>query len=205
MKNDDRSAGSSTARLYATRSPQLSTSRLSLVYRGFAVAIAHIRGATTLLPWSRRQEGAHQHFTIRRRHSCPDRSRYANPGRSRRRAIGGAIDGAVVNRPRMIGAVVAVCVVDVPHGATNSPLTGRGTEQPYQGKAAFELCAATAVDTSPQCLSAMLDHRGLNDRASYWEPANCRRKLRATKPTTMPAAHVNWRGHGGNRAVGTRL
>lgn len=193
--------------------PGFSTGRLSLLDRGFAYAIAHIRGGDDL-----GQQWYHDGKLEKRTNTFNDfvdvakglveqgwtaTGRIAIAGRS----AGGELMGAVVNSdPDLWGAVIAdVPFVDVLNTMLDDtlPLTpGEWPEwgNPITDKKAFELIRSyspydnvRAQDYPPLFISG-----GLNDpRVTYWEPAKCAAKLRATKTddnllllkTNMGAGH----------------
>ena len=193
--------------------PGFSTGRLSLLDRGFAYAIAHIRGGDDL-----GQQWYHDGKLEKRTNTFTDfvdvarglvadgwtsAGRIAIAGRS----AGGELMGAVVNSdPDLWGAVIAdVPFVDVLNTMLDEtlPLTpGEWPEwgNPIEDREAFELIRSyspydnvTAQDYPPLFISG-----GLNDpRVTYWEPAKWAAKLRATKTddnvlllkTNMGAGH----------------
>jgi oligopeptidase B len=193
--------------------PGFSTGRLSLLDRGFAYAIAHIRGGDDL-----GQQWYHDGKLDKRMNTFNDfvdvakaliddgwtsAGRIAIAGGS----AGGELMGAVVNSdPHLWGAVIAdVPFVDVLNTMLDEtlPLTpGEWPEwgNPIEDKAAFELIRSyspydnvTAQDYPPLFISG-----GLNDpRVTYWEPAKWAARLRATKTddnvlllkTNMGAGH----------------
>ncbi|QWC56652.1 prolyl oligopeptidase family serine peptidase [Erythrobacter sp. 3-20A1M] len=193
--------------------PGFSTSRLSLVDRGFAYAIAHVRGGDDLgRAWYRagKREARINTFTdfvdvakglIER--GLTQAGRISISGGS----AGGELMGAVVNSdPDLWGAVVAhVPFVDVLATMLDAslPLTpGEWPEwgNPIEDAAAFELIRSyspydnvRAQDYPPIMVTA-----GLNDpRVTYWEPAKWVARLRDVKTddnalilkTNMGAGH----------------
>ena len=193
--------------------PGFSTGRLSLLDRGFAYAIAHIRGGDDL-----GQQWYHDGKLDKRTNTFNDfvdvakglidagwtsAGRIATAGRS----AGGELMGAIVNsNPELWGAVIAdVPFVDVLNTMLDAdlPLTpGEWPEwgNPIEDPAAFALIRSyspydnvRAQDYPPMFISG-----GLNDpRVTYWEPAKWAAKLRATKTddnllllkTNMGAGH----------------
>ena len=193
--------------------PGFSTGRLSLVDRGFAYAIAHIRGGDDLgRSWYKagkleQRTNAFNDFTdvakglIEKGYT--QKGRISISGGS----AGGELMGAVINSdPELFGAAVAdVPFVDVLSTMLDDslPLTpGEWPEwgNPIEDKAAFELIRSyspydnvTAQDYPPLLVTA-----GLNDpRVTYWEPAKWVAKLRDFKTddnvlllkTNMGAGH----------------
>ena len=195
--------------------PGFSTGILSLLDRGFAYAIAHIRGGDDL-----GQQWYHDGKLEKRTNTFNDfvdvakglveqgwtsAGRIAIAGRS----AGGELMGAVVNSdPQLWGAVIAdVPFVDVLNTMLDEtlPLTpGEWPEwgNPIEDVAAFELIRSyspydnvTAQDYPPMLISG-----GLNDpRVTYWEHAKWAAKLRATKTdTNVLLLKTNMgAGHGG--------
>ncbi|WEK45214.1 MAG: S9 family peptidase [Candidatus Andeanibacterium colombiense] len=193
--------------------PGFSTSRLSLVDRGFAYAIAHIRGGDDLgRAWYKagkleRRTNTFNDFVdvaqglIERGYT--EAGRISTSGGS----AGGELMGAIVNSdPGLWGAVVAdVPFVDVLNTMLDAslPLTpGEWPEwgNPIEDQAAFELIRSySPYDlVSAQAYPPMLVTAGLNDpRVTYWEPAKWVAKLRELKTdsnelllkTNMGAGH----------------
>ncbi|HEX4694512.1 S9 family peptidase [Sphingomonas sp.] len=193
--------------------PNFSTGRLSLLDRGFAYAIAHIRGGDDL-----GQQWYHDGKLEKRSNTFNDfvdvakalvadgwtaEGKIAIAGRS----AGGELMGAVVNsNPDLWGAVIAdVPFVDVLNTMMDEslPLTpGEWPEwgNPIEEKAAFELIRSYSPydNVKEQGYPPMFISGGLNDpRVTYWEPAKWAAKLRATKTddnvlllkTNMGAGH----------------
>jgi oligopeptidase B len=203
--------------------PSFSTSRMSLLDRGYAYAIAHIRGGDDL---------GYQWFLdgklTKRTNTFNDfvdaakglvAAGFTSPGRIAINggSAGGELMGVVVNTdPQLWGAVVAdVPFVDVLNTMQDEslPLTpGEWPEwgNPIKDKAAFELIRSYSPydQVKPQAYPPLLITGGLNDpRVTYWEPAKWAAKLRATKTddnllllkTNMGA------GHGGKSGRWERL
>ena len=193
--------------------PGFSTSRLSLVDRGFAYAIAHIRGGDDLgRAWYKagKLERRTNTFT-----DFVDVARglielgYTAAGRisTSGGSAGGELMGAVVNSdPDLWGAVVAhVPFVDVLATMLDEtlPLTpGEWPEwgNPIEDKAAFELIRSYSPydQVKAQNYPPIMVTAGLNDpRVTYWEPAKWVAKLRELKTdagelilkTNMGAGH----------------
>ena len=177
--------------------PAFSTSRLSLVDRGFAFAIAHIRGGDDLgYQWFldgklKQRTNSFNDFVDVTRGLIADG--YAREGRvaAQGGSAGGELMGAVVNQAgELYGAVVAdVPFVDVLNTMLDDtlPLTpGEWTEwgNPITDPDAFHLIRSYSpydnVEAKPY--PPMLITGGLTDpRVTYWEPAKWCAKLRATK------------------------
>jgi oligopeptidase B len=193
--------------------PSFSTIRLSLLDRGYAYAIAHVRGGDDL---------GYQWFLdgklTKRTNTFNDfvdaakglvAAGFTKPGNIAIQggSAGGELMGVVVNTdPQLWGAVVAdVPFVDVLSTMQDEslPLTpGEWPEwgNPITDKAAFELIRSYSPydQVKPQNYPPMLITGGLNDpRVTYWEPAKWAAKLRATKTddnllllkTNMGAGH----------------
>ena len=193
--------------------PGFSTTRLSLVDRGFAYAIAHIRGGDDL-----GRKWYLQGKLMERTNTFDD---FVDVGRglidmgltaegmvtASGGSAGGELMGAIVNQdPAQYGAVVAhVPFVDVLNTMLNEdlPLTpGEWQEwgNPITSKEAFAFILSYSPydQVSAQAYPPMLVTAGLNDpRVTYWEPAKWVAKLRDTKTddnilmmkTNMGAGH----------------
>ena len=193
--------------------PHFATARLSLVDRGFAYAIAHIRGGDDLgRAWykagklDQRTNTFHDFVDVAKglvERGYTEAGRIAISGGS----AGGELMGAVVNSdPELWGAVVAhVPFVDVLATMLDAslPLTpGEWPEwgNPIEDKAAFELIRSYSPydNVAARAYPPMLVTAGLNDpRVTYWEPAKWVAKLRELKTdgnelllkTNMGAGH----------------
>ncbi len=193
--------------------PSFSTTRLSLVDRGFAYAIAHIRGGDDLgRRWYLQGKLYERTNTF---NDFVDVGRgliakgYTSEGKvtASGGSAGGELMGAIVNQdPTQYGAIVAhVPFVDVLNTMLNAelPLTpGEWQEwgNPIESKQAFAYILSyspydqvTAQDYPPMLVTA-----GLNDpRVTYWEPAKWVARLRDVKTddnvlllkTNMGAGH----------------
>ena len=203
--------------------PYFSTSRLSLLDRGFIYAIAHIRGGDDLgYHWYEagkldRRTNTFNDFVDVAQHLVGEgytsEGRIAIAGGS----AGGQLMGAVVNQsPELWGAVAAhVPFVDVLNTMLDDTLPLTPIEWPEWGNpiedpVVFDYIRSyspydqlTARDYPPILVTA-----GLNDpRVTYWEPAKYVAKLRALKTddnlvllkTNMGA------GHGGRSGRYDRL
>lgn len=193
--------------------PGFSTSRLSLVDRGFAFAIAHIRGGDDLgRAWYKAGKLEHRTNTFNDfvdvangliERGFTQAGRISISGGS----AGGELMGAVVNSdPELFGAVVAhVPFVDVLNTMLDEslPLTpGEWPEwgNPVEDKAAFELIRSYSPydQVRAQAYPPIMVTAGLNDpRVTYWEPAKWVARLRELKTdgnelilkTNMGAGH----------------
>jgi oligopeptidase B len=193
--------------------PGFSTVRLSLVDRGFAYAIAHIRGGDDLgRAWykggklDKRTNTFNDFVDVAK--GLVERG-YTREGRisASGGSAGGKLMGAVVNSdPGLFGAVVAqVPFVDVLNTMLDSslPLTpGEWPEwgNPIEDKEAFERIRSYSPydNVRAQAYPPMLVTAGLNDpRVTYWEPAKWVARLREVKTdsnelllkTNMGAGH----------------
>lgn len=195
--------------------PGFSTVRLSLVDRGWAYAIAHIRGGDDLgYDWYLQGKAEQRWNTF---HDFSDAAKgliAAGLTSAGRIAInggsaGGELMGVVANTdPDLWGAVVAdVPFVDVLNTMQDEslPLTpGEWPEwgNPITDKAAFELIRSYSPydNVAAQPYPPMLITGGLNDpRVTYWEPAKWAARLRATKTDdNLLLLKINMgAGHGG--------
>ena len=180
--------------------PGFSTTRLSLVDRGYIYAIAHIRGGDDLgRNWylqgklNQRKNTFNDFVDVAQGlvdAGYTARGKVSASGGS----AGGELMGAVVNMdPKLWGAVVAhVPFVDVMNTMMDEslPLTpGEWPEwgNPITDKAAFDYMFSYSPydNVTAQAYPPMLVTAGLNDpRVTYWEPAKWVAKLRATKTDT---------------------
>ena len=193
--------------------PDFSTGRLSLLDRGFAYAIAHIRGGDDLgQQWYldgklEKRENSFTDFVDVAKGLIADR--WTAPGRIAiaGRSAGGELMGAVVNSdPELWGAVIAdVPFVDVLNTMMDEdlPLTpGEWPEwgNPIEDEAAFHRIRGYSPydNVRAQSYPPLFISGGLNDpRVTYWEPAKWAAKLRATRTddnllllkTNMGAGH----------------
>ena len=195
--------------------PSFSTSRLSLVDRGVAFAIAHIRGGDDLgYQWfldgklKSRTNTFNDFVDVTR--GLIDAG-YAKAGKvaAQGGSAGGELMGAVINQaPELFGAVVAdVPFVDVLSTMLDDtlPLTpGEWTEwgNPIEDKDAFELIRSYSPydNVTAQAYPPLLITGGLHDpRVTYWEPAKWAARLRATKTDdNLLLLKINMgAGHGG--------
>ena len=195
--------------------PSFSTSRLSLVDRGVAFAIAHIRGGDDLgYQWfldgklKSRTNTFNDFVDVTR--GLIDAG-YATAGMvaAQGGSAGGELMGAVINQaPELFGAVVAdVPFVDVLNTMLDDslPLTpGEWTEwgNPIEDRDAFELIRSYSPydNVTAQAYPPLLITGGLHDpRVTYWEPAKWAARLRATKTDdNLLLLKINMgAGHGG--------
>ncbi|WFL78446.1 S9 family peptidase [Altererythrobacter arenosus] len=193
--------------------PGFSTTRLSLVDRGFAYAIAHIRGGDDLgRRWYLQGKAFERRNTF---NDFVDAAKglidqgYTAKGKvtASGGSAGGELMGAVINQaPELWGAIVAhVPFVDVLNTMLDEslPLTpGEWQEwgNPITDKEAFGyiLSYSPYDQVVPKAYPPLLVTAGLNDpRVTYWEPAKWVAKLRDVKTddnelllkTNMGAGH----------------
>jgi len=193
--------------------PGFSTTRLSLVDRGFAYAIAHIRGGDDLgRAWYKagkleRRTNTFTDFVDAARGLIALGYTAAGQISISGGSAGGELMGAVINSdPSLWGAVVAhVPFVDVLNTMLDPslPLTpGEWPEwgNPIEDQAAFELIRSYSPydQVQRQAYPPLLVTAGLNDpRVTYWEPAKWVARLRELKigtselllKTNMGAGH----------------
>ena len=193
--------------------PGFSTTRLSLLDRGMAYAIAHIRGGDDLgRGWYKagkldaRTNTFNDFIDVARGlidHGFTTAGRISASGGS----AGGELMGAVINQaPELFGAVVAdVPFVDVLATMLDEtlPLTpGEWPEwgNPIEDAAAFHLIRSYSPydQVKAQAYPPLMVTAGLNDpRVTYWEPAKWVARLRELKTdanalifkTNMGAGH----------------
>jgi len=192
--------------------PAFSSSSLSLLDRGFVVAIAHVRGGEEMgRPWYDggkllNKPNSFTDFIAAAEHlvaeglTAPDR--LAISGGS----AGGLLMGAVTNlRPELFRAVLAeVPFVDVVNTMLDATLPLTVIEYDEWGNPndpAFYACIRSYSpydNLREQAYPHMLITAGLNDpRVAYWEPAKFTARLRALKTdanrlllrTNMGAGH----------------
>ncbi len=195
--------------------PGFSTTRLSLLDRGMAYAIAHIRGGDDLgRGWYKagkldaRTNTFNDFIDVARGlidHGFTTAGKISASGGS----AGGELMGAVINQaPELFGAVVAdVPFVDVLATMLDEslPLTpGEWPEwgNPIEDAAAFHLIRSYSPydQVKPQAYPPLMVTAGLNDpRVTYWEPAKWVARLRELKTDSNPLIlKTNMgAGHGG--------
>lgn len=180
--------------------PAFNASRLSLLDRGFAFAIAHVRGGDEMgQGWYRSGKLAQKpnSFTdfIAAAEALIEQG-YSRPGNIAIRggSAGGMLMGAVTNlRPDLWRCVVAeVPFVDVLNTMLDESLPLTPIEWPEWGNPVtsaedFNLiksyCPYENIEAKPY--PAMIVTAGISDpRVTYWEPAKYVARLRATKTDT---------------------
>lgn len=196
-------------------SPSFSVTRLSLLDRGFAYAIAHIRGGDELgYGWYEagkleQRTNTFNDFVDVARHL--EQEGYAAKGgiSISGGSAGGELMGAVSNQaPELFGAVVMhVPFVDVLNTMLDADLPLTPIEWPEWGnpiedKVAYETIASYCPysNIESKAYPPMMVTGGLNDpRVTYWEPAKWTAKMRATKTDdNLLVMKINMgAGHGG--------
>jgi len=195
--------------------PGFSADRLSLLDRGWACAIAHIRGGDDLgYGWYLDGKAQARWNTF---HDFADAAKglidagFAAPGRIAIQggSAGGELMGVVANTdPALWGAIVAdVPFVDVLNTMQDETLPLTPGEWPEWGNpitdpVAFDLIASYSPyeNVAAQNYPPMLITGGLNDpRVTYWEPTKWAARLRAHKTDANPLLlKINMgAGHGG--------
>ncbi|WP_229022939.1 S9 family peptidase [Actinomarinicola tropica] len=186
----------------ASMDPGFSSARLSLLDRGFAFAIAHIRGGGEM---GRRwyldgkelaKRNTFTDFVACARHLVDEG--WTTPAQLgiRGGSAGGLLMGAVVNlAPDLFGAVIAeVPFVDALNTILDPslPLTVTEWEEwgnPLESPEVYDYMKSYAPYENVEAVShpAMLVTAGLNDpRVSYWEPAKWVARLRETTTGDRP-------------------
>jgi oligopeptidase B len=195
--------------------PVFNSNRLSLLDRGWACAIAHVRGGDDLgYRWfldgklGKRTNTFNDFVDVAKGLIA---ARFTQAGRIaiNGRSAGGELVGAVVNSdPELWGAAVAdVPFVDVLNTMLDDTLPLTPGEWPEWGnpivdKAVFDYIRSYSPydNVRPQDYPPMLITGGLTDpRVTYWEPAKWAAKLRATKTDgNLLLLKINMgAGHGG--------
>lgn len=194
--------------------PYFSSSRLSLLDRGFVFAIAHIRGGQELgRQWYEDGKMLKKKNTFEDFIACGDfliEEKYAHPNKlfAMGGSAGGLLVGAVINqRPSLFhGVVAAVPFVDVVTTMLDEsiPLTtgefnewGNPKEKPYYD---YMLSYSPYDNVKAQDYPHLLVTSGLHDsQVQYWEPTKWVAKLRAMRTNNnLLLLHTNMEaGHGG--------
>ena len=178
----------------AAVSPSFSTTRLSLLNRGFIYAIAHIRGGDELgYAW---YESGKLHNRENTFNDFVDVARYLIDKKISKKgniaiaggSAGGTLMGAVTNQAAELWGAVAAHVpfVDVLNTMLDKTLPLTPIEWPEWGnpledKAAFEYIHSYSPydQLAPGTFPPMIITAGLNDpRVTYWEPAKYVARLR---------------------------
>ncbi len=198
--------------------PSFGTSRLSLLDRGIAFAIAHVRGGDELgRGWYDDGKLEKKTNTFSDFIACAERlvaERWTAPGRIAIEggSAGGMLVGAVLNqRPELWGCALAlVPFVDVLNTILDETLPLTPIEWPEWGNPIEDVAAFERIrgycpyqNLSVQAYPPTFVRAGLSDpRVTYWEPAKWVAKLRATKTddnllvlrTNMDAGHFGASG-----------
>ena len=176
--------------------PWFSHARLSLLDRGVAFAIAHVRGGGELgEAWYRAGKQEHKHNTFSDFIACAEHLIATGQTRADQLAIsggsaGGLLIGAVLNqRPELFKVAIAeVPFVDVLNTMLDPDLPLTVTEYDEWGNPEEPQVHARIKAYAPyenvqaQAYPAMLVIAGYNDsRVQYWEAAKWVARLRATK------------------------
>jgi oligopeptidase B len=194
--------------------PNFSAARLSLLDRGFAYAIAHIRGGQEMgRQWYEDGKLLKKQNTFNDFVDCGDylvAQHYTSPDHlfAMGGSAGGLLMGAVVNmRPDLFkGVVAAVPFVDVVTTMLDEtiPLTTFEWDEwgdPHNKEFYDYMLSYSPYDqVKAQAYPAMLVTTGLHDsQVQYWEPAKWVAKLRTLKTDNTPLLmHTNMdAGHGG--------
>jgi oligopeptidase B len=197
--------------------PWFSSSRLSLLDRGFVYAIAHIRGGGEMgRVWYDQGKFFNKKNTFTDFIACAEEliaQKFTNKNKLAINggSAGGLLMGAVTNmRPDLFKVVVAdVPFVDLMNTMLDStlPLTVTEYEEwgnPHQKNYFDYMLSYSPYDNvKAQAYPEMLITAGLNDpRVSYWEPAKLAARLRASKTdkhllilkTRMDSGHMGVSG-----------
>ena len=181
--------------------PWFSHARLSLLDRGVAFAIAHVRGGGELgEAWYRAGKQEHKQNTFNDFIACAEHLIAQGYTRPEQLVIsggsaGGLLIGAVLNqRPQLFAAAIAeVPFVDVLNTMLDPELPLTVTEYDEWGNPQDPQVYARIKAYAPyenvraQAYPALLVIAGYNDsRVQYWEAAKWVAKLRATKTDTNP-------------------
>ena len=205
---DTATDGSAPLYLYAygaygiSIAPSFSTTRLSLLDRGFIFAIAHIRGGDDLgYQWYldgklKQRANTFNDFVdcaqalIAQKYTCAGQIAIAGG------SAGGELMGAALNQaPELWGAVVAhVPFVDVLNTMLDeslplTPLEWTEWGNPIEDAVAFRLIQSYSPydQLKPGAYPPIMVTAGLNDpRVTYWEPAKFVARLRHLKTDTNP-------------------
>jgi len=194
--------------------PYFSSSRLSLLDRGFVFAIAHIRGGQEMgRHWYEDGKMLKKKNTFEDFIACGEyliQEKYAHPKKlfAMGGSAGGLLVGAVINqRPDLFhGVIAAVPFVDVVTTMLDEsiPLTtgefnewGNPKEKPYYD---YMLSYSPYDNVKKQDYPHLLVTSGLHDsQVQYWEPTKWVAKLRAMRTNqNLLLLHTNMEaGHGG--------
>ncbi len=220
-RNDFKKDGNGPLLLYgygsygATIDPSFNSARLSLIDRGFAFAIAHIRGSQTLgREWYEDGKMLKKKNTFNDFIDCARfliDHQYTNPDQlfAMGGSAGGLLMGAVVNMaPELFKGVVAVVpFIDVVTTMSDPtiPLTTNEFDEwghPAENREEYDymLSYSPYDNVKQQQYPNMLVMTGLFDsQVQYWEPAKWVARLRELKTDdNLLLLHTNMEaGHGG--------
>src|SRR6056297_1395892 len=198
----------------ATMSPYFSSTRLSLLDRGFVYAIAHIRGSQYMgRQWYEDGKLLKKMNTFTDFNDCAEyliEQKYTNTDKmfAMGGSAGGLLMGAIVNlQPELYkGVVAAVPFVDLVTTMLDESIPLTTSEFDEWGNPKVEEYYEYMLSYSPydqvkaQDYPAMLVTTGLHDsQVQYWEPAKWVAKLRDIKTDdNVLLLHTNMKaGHGG--------
>jgi oligopeptidase B len=201
--------------------PAFSHHRLSLLDRGMAFAIAHIRGGGEMgRTWyedgrMEHKENTFSDFIAAARHLVSAGLARPDALAGRGGSAGGLLIGAVANQaPELFAALVAqvpfvdclTTMLDDQLPLTvgeweewGNPIADEGAYTRMLAYSPYDNVTATDPDGSPRTYPDLLVTSGLNDpRVSYWEPAKWVAKIRALSPSTRVLLKTEMgAGHGG--------
>ena len=204
-------------------SPYFSSSRLSLLDRGFVFALAHVRGGDELgQQWyldgklEKRPNTFNDFIDVAQFLIQQNYTSKGNISISGGSAGGELVGAAVIQAPELWrSAILGVPFVDVLNTMLDAelPLTPPEWSEwgnPIESKAVFELLQSYSPYDNIEAREypPMLVTGGLNDpRVTYWEPAKWTAKMRATKTdTNLLAMRINMgAGHFANSGRYGRL
>ena len=182
--------------------PYFSSTRLSLLDRGWAVGVAHIRGGGEMgRPWYESGKFLHKKNTFTDMIACAEHlvdEGYTTPDKLAiwGGSAGGLLMGACINlRPDLFGAVIAhVPFVDVVNTMIDADLPLTVTEWEEWGDPlhdaeyfAYIRSYAPYENLAEGAYPAMYVTAGLNDpRVGFWEPAKWVAKIRTLKTNDTP-------------------
>ncbi len=198
----------------ASETDDFSAARLSLLDRGFAFAVAHIRGGSEMgRAWYEDGKLLKKKNTFTDFIACAEflaAEKYANPGKlfAMGGSAGGLLMGAVVNlRPDLFNGLIAeVPYVDVVTTMLDPSIPLTTDEYDEWGNPAsreyydYMLSYSPYDNVAAKDYPAMLVTTGLHDsQVQYWEPAKWVARLRAMKTDKRPLLlYTNMdAGHGG--------
>ncbi|MBN2586780.1 MAG: S9 family peptidase [Candidatus Fermentibacteraceae bacterium] len=194
--------------------PSFSSTRLSLLDRGFVYAIAHVRGGSEMGRWWY-EEGRvlNKRNTFNDFIDCAEyliEEGYCNPDRvfAMGESAGGLLMGAVVNmRPDLWRGVVAgvpfvdalTTMLDPSIPLTTNEYDEWGNPGESEEEYLYILSYSPVDNVEPVDYPALYVYTGLNDtQVGYWEPAKWVANIRFLDTGTDPVLlRVTGTGHGG--------